>query len=109
VMFEDAMARDPAVAAFRARVTVKLDPASPRGAATARLRLRDGREVETTVLHPVGSLDRPLSDEALEAKFLDSCAHGGFAGAVEDIVALVWSFDRLPNLRPLTPGALALA
>jgi 2-methylcitrate dehydratase PrpD len=107
VMFEDAMARDPMIAAFRARVTARLDPASPRGAATARLRLTDGREVEATVQHPVGSFERPLSDEALEAKFLDSCAHGGFSGAVEDILALVWSIDRLPRLHPLAPGALA--
>jgi 2-methylcitrate dehydratase PrpD len=100
--FELPVVRNPAVDAFRRRVVARLDPASPRGAATARVRLTDGQVFETTVTAARGSLERPLSDAELEAKFRDSCAHGGFAGAIGAIIAQAWRIDTLPTVTALT-------
>ncbi len=104
--FAEAMTHDPAIVAFRARVEAGLDAASPRGAATVEVRTTDGQTFRTTVLHPVGSLQQPLSDQAIEAKLRESCTAGGFAGEIDRIIDQVWQIDTLADLRPLM-GLLA--
>ncbi len=76
--FELPAVADPALAAFRAKVTARLDAGLPRGAATVTARLADGRVASLTVTAPIGSSDNPMSDAALEAKFLDNAGLGGF-------------------------------
>ena len=100
--FSDPVVHDPAIAAFRGRVTASLDSASPRGAATARVRTTDGHVLETTVQHPRGSFERPLTDRELEDKLRDSCRSGGFTGSVDAIIDTAWSIDSLPTIAPLT-------
>ena len=100
--FSDAVVHDPAVAALRARTRARVDPSSPRGAATASVRTTDGRVLETTVLHPRGSIERPLSDREIEAKVRDSAHHGGFTGAIEDVIAAAWRLDTMAAITPLT-------
>ena len=77
--FELPAVADPALAAFRAKVTARLDASLPRGAATVTARLADGRVASLTVTAPVGSSDNPMTDAALEAKFLDNAGIGGLA------------------------------
>lgn len=104
--FSDPVVLDPAIAAFRGRVTAELDSASPRGAARARVRTTDGQILETTVHHPLGSFERPMTDHALEDKLRDSCRAGGFTGPVDAIIGAAWTIDALPDITPLT-GLLA--
>ena len=92
---------DPALAALRARVVAALDESLPRGAARVTLRLADGREACATVTAPRGSIERPLSDAELEAKFRDNAALGGFAARCEEQIAAIWGLEAAPDLRPL--------
>ena len=94
--FEDATVHNPEIAAFRTRCKAILDPSSPRGAATATVRTTDGRTFSATVLHAKGSLEQPLSDAELEAKFVDSTQHGNFA----DAIAAIWTLDKAPTVAP---------
>ncbi|MGE0418171.1 MAG: MmgE/PrpD family protein [Acetobacteraceae bacterium] len=103
--FSDAVVHDPAVVALRRRVTAALDPNSPRGAAKARVRTRDGRMLETTVLHPIGSEERPLSDADIEAKTRDLARQGGFGGSIDAVIAAVWGIDSAASVRPLMDAA----
>jgi 2-methylcitrate dehydratase PrpD len=103
--FSDAMVHDPAIVALRGRVTAALDPASPRGAATARVRTRDGRDLAATVLHPLGSEERPLSDADIEAKVRDLARHGGFGGAIDAVIAAVWAIDGAASVGTLMDAA----
>lgn len=96
--FEDAAVHDPAVVAFRARCKAVLDATSPRGAATATVRTRDGRTLTATVLHAKGSFEAPLSDAEIEAKVRDSARHGGFGGPINDAIEAAWRIDTLPNI-----------
>ncbi len=105
--FEDATVRDPSVVAFRGRCRAVLDSASPRGAATATVLTTDGRTLSATVLHAKGSLEVPLSDAEIEAKMRDSAGHGGFAGAVDEVVSLAWSIDGLASVDRLMAAARA--
>ena len=99
--FSNDAVRNAEVAALRARVTSRLDEASPRGAATATVRTVDGRSLTTTVTHPIGSLERPLSDRDIEAKVRDLAAYGGFGGSVDTVIDAAWRIDTLATIDPL--------
>lgn len=105
--FEDATVWDPAVVAFRGRCRAVLDSASPRGAATATVRTTDGRMLSATVLHAKGSSEVPLSDSEIAAKVRDSAGHGGFVGAIEDVISLAWAVDTLPSVSGVMAAARA--
>ncbi len=99
--FEDATVHDPAVAAFRACTTARLDTTLPRGAATATVRTHDGRTLTKTVHHAKGSNEIPLTDVEIEAKVRDSALHGGFPGAIDTVIAAVWELDAMPSIETL--------
>jgi 2-methylcitrate dehydratase PrpD len=98
---EDAV-HDPAVVALRARTVVRLDPSSPRGAATATVRTTDGRELQATVMHAKGSAEHPLSNQEIEAKVRDLARYGGFSGAIDDVIAAIWKLDAISAADGLT-------
>lgn len=99
--FSHETVHDPAVVALRALTTVWLNADSPRGAATATVRTTDGRVLEATVVHPIGSLQRPLSDRAIEAKARDLALHGGFTGSMDQVFAATWELDAMATIEPL--------
>jgi 2-methylcitrate dehydratase PrpD len=69
--FSDAAVNDPQVTGVRDRVVATIDPSLAQDQARVKIRLKDGHEVERFVEHAVGSVEVPLSDPQLEAKFLD--------------------------------------
>jgi len=87
--FEQEAVEDAALSAFRGRVAAVEDATLPRGAARVTLWLADGRRVEARVDEPEGSEARPMSDDALDAKFLDNAALGGFAARGPGMLAAV--------------------
>lgn len=99
--FAEPTVSDAAIVALRGRVTAALDPASPRGAASVHVTTTNGQSLHTTVHHPRGSFERPLTDQDLEAKLIASCRSGGFAGPIPAIIDHAWRIDRLSDLRPL--------
>lgn len=99
--FEMPAVLDPALAAFRAKVVAKLDGSLPRGAATVTVRLADGPELQRTVIAPRGSLEHPMSDAELEAKFRDNAGIGSFADRADAAIAAIWALDEAPDVAPL--------
>ena len=99
--FSDAVVHDPAVVALRGLTRAQLDAASPRGAATVQVRTRDGRTLNSTVLHARGSMERPLSDDEIAAKVRDLAANGGFQGPIDEVIAAVWRLDTMATIAPL--------
>jgi 2-methylcitrate dehydratase PrpD len=91
----------PAIVALRKLARARLDAASPRGAATATVRTKDGRTLATTVIHARGSFEQPLSDEEIEAKVRDLAREGTFTGAIDDVIAAVWRLDELATIDSL--------
>lgn len=63
--------RDPAITALRDRVSATTDPKIADDQARVAIILKDGRRVEVFVEHAVGSASNPMSDAALDAKFMD--------------------------------------
>jgi 2-methylcitrate dehydratase PrpD len=69
--FQDAVVRDPTVVALRRKVVVHPDASVGTAQCELLVRLKDGRTLSRHIEHAVGSLEKPMSDSALEAKFLD--------------------------------------
>ncbi len=102
--FSDENARSPVIVSLRDRVTATVDASVKEDQVRAAVTLKDGRRLEMFIEHVVGSLERPMSDAALEAKFL-----GLTSGVLPDaqartVLGLCWGVETLSSA-----GALALA
>jgi 2-methylcitrate dehydratase PrpD len=67
--YSDDAVRNAQVIALRDRVTATLDPVMREDQTRVTVRLKDGRVLEKFIEHAIGSLERPMSDADLEAKF----------------------------------------
>ncbi len=95
---------DPRVLALAARVKHVIDPdaAFPRTfPGWVRVRLTDGREVETRVPHGRGGPERPLPVEALVDKFRDNARRALPPARLAALERAVLELDRLKSLREL--------
>jgi 2-methylcitrate dehydratase PrpD len=69
--FSDQTVRDRGVIALRDRVTATVDSSVKQDQARAAVILKDGRRLEKFIENTVGSVNNPMTDAMLEAKFLD--------------------------------------
>jgi 2-methylcitrate dehydratase PrpD len=95
----------PEVTALARHVTWTLAPTDGPAAdapGAARVTLRDGRVVTGSVPRSAGGPDDPLSDAALDAKFL------GNAPTALDVLKLVRGLDEQDTLEPLMAAVAAL-
>jgi 2-methylcitrate dehydratase PrpD len=107
--FSDANAKDPVIVALRDRVTATLDPAILEHQVRARVTLKGGRVLDLFVEHVVGSLERPMTDAQLEAKFLD-LANGVLPDAqARALMDLCWKVEGLPAAAALATAAVPRA
>ncbi|HZN26645.1 MAG TPA: MmgE/PrpD family protein, partial [Burkholderiales bacterium] len=72
-----------------------------KAAARVRIVLKDGRTLSRDVPHAVGSLEKPMSDHALEEKFRELTAASGNS---EALIQLVWSLEKLDDAAKLARG-----
>ena len=91
--------------ALRRKVVATVDDSIDEASADVTAILRDGRRVHVFVEHAIGSLERPMTDRDLEAKF------DGLAGPVigarraRELIAACWKVGEAPGLRALAEGA----
>ena len=64
--------------------------------------LRDGRRVHVFVEHAIGSLQRPMSDAALERKFSDQAVPVMGETRTAALIAACWRLGDMPDVRELT-------
>jgi len=69
--FRDTVVRDAGVSALRGKVSVQADATVDPAQCDLVVRLKDGRSFSRHIQNVIGSLNNPLSDTALEAKFFD--------------------------------------
>jgi 2-methylcitrate dehydratase PrpD len=102
--FQDAVAKDPAVVSLRKRVTVRTDPAVATQKSDLTVKLKDGRVLTRHIENAIGSLEKPMSDAALEAKFTD-LANGVLPSAqTKTLIGMCWQLENQPDA-----GAIAQA
>ncbi|HYF06933.1 MAG TPA: MmgE/PrpD family protein [Acetobacteraceae bacterium] len=99
--FEMHAVEDAALAEFRGCVEARLDATLPRGAARVTVTLRDGSMRMALVEHPTGSEANPMTDAALDEKFLDNARIGGFADRAPAQLAAIRALEGAADVRAL--------
>jgi 2-methylcitrate dehydratase PrpD len=95
--YSDACVRDPKVIALRDRVSAEVDKSLHEDQVRITMKLKDGRTLEKYVEHAIGSLDQPMSDAALEAKF-QAFADGILSKLEADnLMRLCWDIGKLKD------------
>ncbi len=98
--YSDARARDPLVASLRGKVTAHGDETLGKDEAYAVIVAGNTRH-EIHIPHASGTAANPMSDAAIEAKFLANATPVIGAGCAERARDLVWSLDKQPDVRHL--------
>jgi 2-methylcitrate dehydratase PrpD len=102
--YSDGRATAPDVLAFRPKVRVSTVESFGKDQAHATLIATDGQRFEAPVAHASGTVANPMSDAALERKFLGNAAGLGDAAA-RRLADAIWALDRMEDAAEL----LALA
>ncbi len=106
--YTDEWVRDPGVVALRDRIEAVADPAVRTDEAYVRIKLRNGKELEKHVEHAVGSMDRPMTDKDLDAKFRAQAAGILSRDELDRLLDQCWKMDSLADVSVIakasTPG-----
>jgi 2-methylcitrate dehydratase PrpD len=94
--FTDEVVNDPEIVALRQKVKADTDRSIHEDQVELVVTLKGGRRVEKRVEHAIGSLDRPLSREELERKFVNQTAPILGEAAATRLLGEAW---RLPELQ----------
>ncbi|MDQ0468967.1 MmgE/PrpD family protein [Labrys wisconsinensis] len=105
--YGDAVVRDPAVIALRDRVVATASPAIADDECRVRILLQDGRVLERHVAHAIGSLERPMSDAGLDAKFAGLAEPVLGPAAAERLRSSCWQIETLGDAAAIARGAAA--
>jgi 2-methylcitrate dehydratase PrpD len=107
--FSNGMVCDPVITALLDRVSVTANPSIAKQQARVRIQLRDGRVLDRFVAEAIGSVKNPMSDAALEAKFMDLADAILPADRTRRLIDLCRSVERLADAgdvaRAATPGS----
>ncbi len=106
--YTDASVADPAVAALRGRVEAAADEAMRQDEARVSITLADGRVLDCHVEHAVGSVDRPMSDADLEAKFTGLAKGILPAEQISRLIGLCWSITALEDVAEISRASVPL-
>lgn len=101
--FTDAAAAQPAVLALRARVEMKQDPAVGVEEAHVTVRTTSGASYTRHVPHLRGSVQCPMTDAELEAKFVDQAAIGAPGCDAHALIDALWRIEDLDDAARLMP------
>ena len=99
--FTDERAEDAAVQALRKLIQVKPDPSYRLDQAAATVRTKSGATHEAQIAHATGTVANPMSDQALEEKFLGNAAPVIGADRARRVVDMIWRLDALGDIGEL--------
>jgi len=99
--------RDPAIVALRRKVKVQTDPAVPAQRCDLTVTLTDGRTLTRHIENAIGSVEKPLSDAALEAKFTDLATGILPPAKTRALIRLCWGLETAPDAGRLARAAAA--
>jgi 2-methylcitrate dehydratase PrpD len=99
--FSDARASAPDVVALRGKIEVTTDESFRKDQAQATLVTTSGERIEARIAHASGTVDNPMSDRAIENKFLANAAPAVGDERARQIAATTWKLDKLGDVRAL--------
>jgi 2-methylcitrate dehydratase PrpD len=95
--YSDRAVRDPQVIALRDRVNAVVDPSVKPEQVDMTITLKDGRTLHKHIEHAIGSVEVPMTDQQLEAKFADLAEAVLPAAQVRKLIETCWQVERLPS------------
>ena len=98
--YSDAKANDPLLTALRRKVKPVADDTLRNDEARATV-AAGARRVEVHVAHASGTVSNPMSDAAIEAKFLANATPVIGAGHAQRVCDSVWSLEKTGDMREL--------
>jgi 2-methylcitrate dehydratase PrpD len=99
--FSDLRAGAADVAALRGKIEVTTDESFRKDQAQATLVTTGGERIEAEVAHASGTIDNPMSDRAIENKFLANATLVVGEERARQIAATAWGLDKLDDVRAL--------
>ncbi|MCC2687848.1 MAG: 2-methylcitrate dehydratase [Rhizobiaceae bacterium] len=105
--FTDEAVRDPAIMALRDRVDATSDAGVPEDAVHIAVTFEDGERIELHVPHAIGSLERPLSDNAIGKKFTNQSVPVIGEAAAGSLLDMGWAIETSPDVAAIARAAAA--
>ena len=103
--YGDAIVRNPKVIRLRDQVTAVVQKGVSEDQVHITLTLKNGRVFEKTIEHCAGSVDNPMSDADLEAKFRAQCKGLLPAAQMDKLIGLCWNVGKLKNAAEIARAA----
>jgi 2-methylcitrate dehydratase PrpD len=101
VQFTNERSGDSVVQALRKLVQIRPDPSFRLDQSAAMVRTTSGATHEAQIAHATGTISNPMSDQALEAKFLGNAIPVLDGGRARRVVDMVWKLDALSDIGEL--------
>ncbi len=95
--FSDRAVNDPRVVALRQKVNPVITPGIDAAQVDMTVTLNDGRTIHRHIEHAIGSVEKPMSDAQLEAKFSDLAAGVLPDSQAKRVMQLCWSLPELKD------------
>ena len=86
---------------MRQKIAVTTDATFRKDQAQAILVLRSGERIEAAIAHASGTIENPMSDGAIESKFLANAAPVIGADRARQVAAAAWKLETLADGREL--------
>ena len=99
--YDDNIVNRPDVIAIRDKVIAQIDPNMSEASVEASAYLMNGQKISIRVEHAIGSLQNPMSDQALEDKFSYLCEPIIGARNTKELIQTCWQLGKLKNLDAL--------
>jgi 2-methylcitrate dehydratase PrpD len=99
--YDDHIVNREDMVALRRKVVATVDNSIDEASADVTAYLTDGRKVHVFVEHAIGSLQRPMTDAMLEAKFTQLSEPVIGAGKTRELIAACWGLGQAKDLRAL--------
>lgn len=107
--FTDETVQDPQVIALRNKVTARADEAVSEEEAFVSVTLNDGTVLDKHIEHAIGSLERPLTREALEDKFSGQAISVLPRAQIDRIMAMCWEIESLGDVGDIARASVPQA
>lgn len=96
--FNDRVAKDEKLKAFRSKIGIRADRALSKLQAHVEIHFDDGTVISDRVQHALGSADNPMSDEGLEEKLIDLAEGIVPVECIRNLIETCWKVERLPDI-----------
>jgi 2-methylcitrate dehydratase PrpD len=104
--YSDRAVRDPRTIALRDKVSATVDPAIKPEQVDMVVKLKDGRTLHKFIAHAIGSVEVPMSDKQLEAKFSDLAEGILPAAQARALTDACWQVEQLADAAAIARAAV---